>query len=394
MSQQLINHSPDLKQLRDNGYEVEVIGGHLVVHHIPYVNSLKEINYGKLVSTLMLQGNKTVKPDTHVIMFQGQQPCDKNGAVITAISHGGSNVRISNEITTNFSFSNKPTEGFLNYFDKVESYVKIISHAAKAIDFSVTAQTYNVVLDKENDSIFHYIDTNSSRANINNMNEKFKHQKIAIVGLGGTGSYIFDLIAKTPVKEIHLYDGDEFLQHNAFRAPGAVDEMFLKSENRMTKVDYFASIYSKMHKGIKAHATFIDESTITELEQMDFVFICVDKNSVRKFIIDYLIKSGVSFFDVGLGVNAVEDKLIGTLRVTSGSAEKNDHLEKRVALHDFKEENEYATNIQIADLNCLNAVLAVIKWKKMSGFYQDLAEEFHTLYSINSSLLINEDAQA
>ena len=36
------------------------------------------------------------------------------------------------------------------------------------------------------------------------------------------------------------------------------------------------------------------------------------------------------------------------------------------------EDDEYATNIQIADLNALNALMAVIKWKKLSGFYQDL----------------------
>ncbi len=55
------------------------------------------------------------------------------------------------------------------------------------------------------------------------------------------------------------------------------------------------------------------------------------------------------------------------------------------------DDNEYATNIQIADLNVLNAVLAVIKWKKLSGFYQDLKQEYHTTYTINTGQLINED---
>ena len=47
------------------------------------------------------------------------------------------------------------------------------------------------------------------------------------MGLGGTGSYVLDLVAKTPVWEIHLFDGDAFLQHNAFRSPGApsLDEL-------------------------------------------------------------------------------------------------------------------------------------------------------------------------
>jgi len=44
-------------------------------------------------------------------------------------------------------------------------------------------------------------------------------EKVAIIGLGGTGSYILDLVAKTPVKEIHLFDADALLNHNAFRHP-------------------------------------------------------------------------------------------------------------------------------------------------------------------------------
>lgn len=393
MSQLLINHSPDLKQLRDKGYEVEVIGGYLVIHQIPYVNSLKEIKYGKLITTLRLQGNRTVKPDTHVILFQGDQPCNKDGSVIQAIVHSRSNVRVSAEIMANHSFSNKPQGGFANYFDKVENYVRIICHPAKAIDSSVTAQTYNVVVDKENESVFQYVDTNSSRANITAVNEKFKQQKIAIVGLGGTGSYILDLVSKTPVKEIHLFDADELLQHNAFRFPGAVDGKYLDTADRKLKVEYLDGIYSKMHKGITAHSIFIDEANITELKGMDYVFICVDKNSVRKFIMDYLIEADISFLDVGLGVNLVDDKLIGTLRVTSATSEKNDHLEDRIPVSE-DDDNEYGTNIQIADLNCLNAVLAVMKWKKMSGFYQDFKEEYHTTYTINTSQLLHGDLEA
>lgn len=57
MSQQLINHSPDLKRLRDEGYEIEVRGGYLLIHHIPFVDQNREIQYGVLVSTLTLSSN-------------------------------------------------------------------------------------------------------------------------------------------------------------------------------------------------------------------------------------------------------------------------------------------------------------------------------------------------
>ena len=49
-----INRSPDLKQLVDEGFEIEVKGGHLIVHHIPYVNSSREIKYGTLITALSL----------------------------------------------------------------------------------------------------------------------------------------------------------------------------------------------------------------------------------------------------------------------------------------------------------------------------------------------------
>jgi hypothetical protein len=54
-------------------------------------------------------------------------------------------------------------------------------------------------------------------------------------------------------------------------------------------------------------------------------------------------------------------------------------------------ENDYSHNIQIAELNALNAALAVIKWKKLCGFYQDLEREHCSVYTINGNHIANED---
>lgn len=126
---------------------------------------------------------------------------------------------------------------------------------------------------------------------------------------------------------------------------------------------------------------------------MSFVFICVDRNSVRKMITEYLLLVGVPFIDVGLGVNVVDDKLIGAVRVTSATKVKNDHLSLRIFTED-NDNNDYVTNIQIAELNSLNACFAVLKWKKLSGFYVDLENEHHSSYSISVSKIFNEDATA
>jgi len=392
MSQQLINHSPDLKRLRDEGYEIVINGGFLQIHHIPYLNSAKEIKFGTLVSTLSLANSTTTTtPDNHVIHFIGENPCDNTGTPITAIQYNNAASHLMAGLIVDRSFSNKPAAGYPNYYEKVKRYADIIAAPVKFLDSAVTEKTFKVIPDMENDTVFQYIDTNSSRANIDMINAKFKGQKVAIVGLGGTGAYVLDLVAKTPVHEIHIYDGDSFDQHNAFRSPGAasVDDL----DQRQKKTDYLGATYKRMHKGIIIHSAYISDSNIHELYEMSYVFICVDRNSVRKHITDRLASRGISFVDVGLGVNVVGDRLTGAVRVTSGTAEKSDHLSQRISGED-NDQNEYTTNIQIADLNALNAVLAVIKWKKLSGFYVDLEGEHHSSYSIGVSKIFNEDVTA
>ena len=55
MQQELISRNNDLKCLRDEGYEVEIRGGYLLIHHVPYLNSEKNACFGTLVSTLTLR---------------------------------------------------------------------------------------------------------------------------------------------------------------------------------------------------------------------------------------------------------------------------------------------------------------------------------------------------
>ncbi len=389
MSQQLINRSPDLRRLRDEGYEIEVKSGHLIVHHIPYVNSSQEVKFGKLISPLLLNNDVTVKPDNHVISFMGEYPCNNDGSIITAIQHSGQlNQPLIDGITINFSFSTKPEGGYANYYDKVVRYLEIISAPAKSLNKTATAKTFKAIVDSKSEGVFNYVDTNSSRANINPLSSKFKGQRVAIIGLGGTGSYILDFVAKTPVEEILLFDSDDFLQHNAFRAPGAASIESLNKKQK--KVNYFAEIYSQIHKGITPFTENVTEKNIDLLRHLSYVFICIDNNSAKRPIITKLKEFGVTFFDLGIGVNVADENLIAMLRVTTGTPEMYDHIPNRVGF-ETDDNNEYASNIQIADLNALNALMAVIKWKKLSGFYQDLKQEFNSTYTINTSQLLNDD---
>jgi len=389
MSQKLISLSPDLKQLRDEGYEIEVKNSaYAFVHNVPYVNANREIKYGMLVSELTLSGDITVNPlGQHVIHFVGEHPCDIHGSIIEGIRHQSVNQELVDGVTISHSFSNRPPNGYANYYDKFVQYIKIISAPAQALDPSVTAQTFRPI-ESDDSSVFQYYDTNASRANIVSISNKLEGQKIAIVGLGGTGAYILDFVAKTPVAEIHLFDGDEFLSHNAFRSPGAASKQVLRE--RRNKAAHYHSVYSNMHKGIRFYPEFLTDSNIETILIADFVFVSIDVGSEKRLIIETLLEHKKPFIDVGIGVHIVAGSLMGQIRVTAGNEHKRDHLYDRISFGTGGDD-PYSTNIQIAELNAMNAALAVIRWKKAFGFYNNHSLEFNTIYSTYTGDLLNED---
>ncbi len=391
MSQSLINRSPDLKQLRDEGYDVDIQSNYLVVRGIPYVNSKREISSGVLVSELTLSGDTTTKPGTHVAMFSGEHPCDMNGSEITQIKHNSNHQDLSGGLSVDHSFSCKPNSGkYKDYYEKMTTYTNIISGPAQAINPAVTAKTFKVIASgSEVITPFQYLDTSTSRAGINVVNKKLEIGKIGIVGLGGTGSYVLDLVAKTPVAELHLFDGDKFMQHNAFRSPGAASLGDL--DKQYFKVDYFYGIYFNMHKNIVPHHFYVDSSNVDLLNDMDFVFLCLDEGSSKRLMVTKLEENGIPFIDVGMGIELTDGRLNGHLRITTSTFEHHDHIEKRILFSDVDGNDDYAQNIQIADLNSLNASLAVIRWKKLCGFYRDLESEHNSIYTIDGNWLINED---
>lgn len=194
------------------------------------------------------------------------------------------------------------------------TYAAILSGPAQSVDANARPQTFPVIEPEDEESVFNYLDTASSRAEIAVVTRKLELKKLAIVGAGGTGSYVLDFVAKTPVKEIHLFDGDKFLQHKTFRSPGApsVDEL----REIPSKVAYLRNRYSKMHRGIISHELFIDSSNVELLREMEFVFLCMDKGAAKKLIVEKLEEWGLPFVDVGMGVEVTNDALGGILRVT------------------------------------------------------------------------------
>jgi hypothetical protein len=137
----------------------------------------------------------------------------------------------------------------------------------------------------------------------------------------------------------------------------------------------------------------VGPENVEDLRDMSFVFMCLE-GPAKQIILEKLEEFGLPFIDVGMGVYLSEGFLGGILRVTTSTPTQRNHVRKRVSFAGDADRNEYATNIQIAELNALNAALAVIKWKKLAGFYQDLDFEHHCTYTIGGNMLRNEDVPA
>src|SRR4051794_8182625 len=119
MSRQLVSRSPDLKRLMDEGYNLNIKSGHLLVTNVPYVNAQKVVCRGTLVSELTQSGGVTSSPSTHIAMFIGDHPCNKDGTEIAQVKHTSERKDLGNGLVVDRSFSNKPAGGYKDYYEKM-----------------------------------------------------------------------------------------------------------------------------------------------------------------------------------------------------------------------------------------------------------------------------------
>ena len=390
MSHALIAHNADLRKLETEGYTLRIVDdGYLLIENIPYVTVHGEVHEGTLVMELTLSGDLTVRPTTHVAHWTGEFPYDASGNKLLALIHeNAKRGSLSGSIPPTYQLSAKPDGGYRDYHHKVTTYVEILSREARRISLDSTAQHWRVIANQDNaDSVFNFVDTASARQKTTDLARKLQNEQIAIVGVGGTGSYVLDFVAKTWAREIHLFDDDRFLQHNAFRAPGpfSCDEL----EGGPIKSIFHAERYSRMRKAIVAHNTCIDETNVQQLGKFDTVFLCMDGHPIKAQILETCMAHSTLLIDVGMGLYRVEDSIAGVIRTTTCCAEHHQQAEACIDLAGDEAPGEYERNAQLAELNALNAALAVIKWKKARGFYNDLTRELNSEYIIDGNKLIN-----
>jgi ThiF family len=378
---QLANHNDDIRMLLEKGYAISFDSNYLVVRDTPYLDENKALKTGAIVSKVVFTDRDHVVLEDHQIFFCGSHPCEIDGTLIKNLGGGTATLALeATDIIVERSFSNKPssTGQFQNFFDKIESYVSLFSGPAIHLYSEATPYTFRAV-DANPESVFKFNDTLTSRAEIGEFALKFKEDVIAIIGLGGTGAYILDFLAKTPVKEIRAFDSDLFHIHNAYRSPGRLDE----HELGKSKAEVYKNRYDGFRHGVNFQSKYILTDSEEDLKDVTFAFVCVDKGS-RAAIFDLLIKMKIPFIDVGMGLNKNKGSIDGMIRTTYYPPEQSQEmLEKKLApMHDDADD-VYKTNIQLSEINALNACLAVMRFKQLRGFYFDDSNFTNILFTIH-----------
>lgn len=391
MFQKLVSHNDDLHRLVKKGYAVAHDSGYLVVRDIPYLDAARQLQIGAFVAKLVFVDQERVTQDDHQIFFAGTVPHGLDGQPIPNLGGGPTGLALSEsskDIVVQRSFSNKPKPSgkFQDFFEKIESYATIIAGPAMELH-GANPLTFRAVAEGGPDSVFKYQDTLTSRAEIADLSGRFKEDVVAVIGLGGTGAYVLDLLVKTPVREIRAFDLDLFHVHNAFRSPGRLDPADLGNR----KAEVYRARYENFRTGLSATPKFVDASCADDFHGVTFAFVCVDNGPARAGIFDLLLAQRIPFIDVGMGLNRQHGPLNGLLRATYYSAEHGQKVrDKGLAELSASPDDLYRTNIQIGELNALNACLAVIRFKQLRGFYAADLPSYHLLFEISDLKIVAE----
>lgn len=369
--QELASHNPFIRDLDEQGYQLDFINGYFVIYGLPYLDQAGSLKHGDWICPVDLtEEGAPDPPRNHQAWFRGDKPYNRDGRELN-IGTRNQRLEVTTGLVAELSFSlklldeNGQMRTYHSFEEKVQTYLDAITAPAMAVHPEATPLKGIEVKAAEQSSPLRFPDTSSANYNLNDISSLLRSKKVTIVGLGGTGSYILDLLARTHLERIALFDDDKIHVHTIFRMPGFIDRAI-----GQPKVEALARQYGKWHSGIEPINERITQGNIERLLQFDFVFVSVDDGPARRLIVDWLSSKSIPFIDCGMGLNRSVVGLNGTVRITGVDRAAYDRTIDTAYLPtgDTKED-EYRQQAQIAELNALNAALAVIRFKQHFGIY-------------------------
>lgn len=382
-----------IQRLLADGYAIYRRGAYIVAA-VPYLDAEGNPNTGLMVDTLNLDpdGRVRVAPINHQMYFIGKQPYDDKGRILFGGAGANATPLFDGKSSSFYwSWKQKDSAGnmqqYPNLYEKFSDYATYISGPAEATFVEYRITPFVGVAQVEATCPFPFEDMNSARANLGELDKLVESDSIAIIGAGGTGSYIFDLVSKTRVQKVKLFDYDVFDLHNAFRIPGATD----REELGQPKVSVIEERYRGWHSGTKVFEAKLNSQSKAYLDGVTFAFLAVDKIGPRRDIAKLLRSMGIPFIVVGMGIHHGTPGLTGMVDTTLIDEKTAPSVFEEIAGEQLVDlPDEYQKNIQTVELNALNAAMAVFMYKKYRGYYASGRSVYQASFTTSSMQLDRE----
>jgi hypothetical protein len=385
---ELANHNPFIQDLDDQGYDLDLINGYFVVFGVPYLDKDGALKYGDFAFPVEIANWVIDPPNNHQAWFRGDRPHDETQRELK-LGAADNAVTVADAFVTKYAFSLKLQDssgqprGYSSFEEKLDTYLGIITGPAVAKYEDARPLKRIECKAREQGSPLRFPDTLSARYHMNDVSFRLRGKKVAIVGLGGTGCYILDFISRTHVEQIALFDDDKIHVHTMFRIPG-----FIPKAVGNKKVNVLAEQYGNWHGGIKPFPERITLQNCENLGEFDFVFVSIDDGPSRRDIVDWLTSNTIPFVDCGMGLNRSRDALNGMVRITGVDRTAYERSVGTPYLPiGSAQADEYRKQAQIAELNALNAALAVIRFKQHFGLLDRVETALSYIFETASSEL-------
>jgi hypothetical protein len=389
---ELASHNPFIKGLDEFGYQVDFVGGYLVIYGLPYLDQEGRLKHGDWISPLDLREGVIDPPKNHQAWWRGERPHDQNKRALR-LGGGADRVTVTQDFVTDHSFSFKLNDEsgqirpYRSFEEKVETYLGAITAPAMNEYLDATPLRGIQIKAAAQGSPLRFPDTMSAHYNVNDISSLLRGKKIAIIGLGGTGSYILDFIVRTHLERITLFDDDKVHVHTIFRMPG-----FIPRAIGDFKVNALGRHYGQWHDGLDSVTERITSENIERLSDFDFVFVSLDEGPARLLIVDWLSAKGIPYVDCGMGLTRSMVGLSGFVRITGVDRQAFDGNVRTWRLPvENAEDDEYRKQAQIAELNALNAAMAVVRFKQHFKLFDRVDES--SSYIFDSATLRIESGE-
>jgi hypothetical protein len=383
---ELASRNPFIADLERQGYLLDFVNGFLIIYGVPYLDKDGGLEYGDWVSPVDLTEDGYLNPpSSHQAHFRGGKPHDGTGKQ-RSMSSQDVKTPVAENFETDITFSfkhkgdNNQLRDYVSFEEKALTYLEMIAGPAMTKYPEATPLRAIEKMAAAQGSPLKYPDTLSAKYKMNDLSSLLRGKKIAIIGLGGTGSYILDFLAKTHLEKIALFDNDKVYIDTIFRMPGYIHRAIGQK-----KVDALAQHYGNWHARIEPVPERITEANIDRLQEFDFTFVSIDDGPSRLLIVDWLTAKSIPFVDCGMGLVRVKGGLNGLTRITGVDRAAFDRTVGTVRLPTSKtREDEYHKQAQIAELNALNAAWAVVRFKQHFGLFSRVDDAVSYIFETSS----------